>query len=864
MPKNSKKAFNNKKQSERNNPKKASAVSSAFNNEIDNNNENIKERNKEYKPRRERGEDSYDARFDFMHKDPKYLPVSTKTTVTDSRLYDILDPSFTMIQKSRDSKTNLKEKALKNRILELYDFTKNPQALRVQKLKEAKKEMELQKQQMGEDDDDEEYNSDDSIEETREQLLGKTKKSVKENIKADEFFSDDDKENEEETPLDYDAFLQSLEGRPELENIDYKEEDDDIYNFDDEDDQHLKLLKTIGKATTINNNEEEEVNEQEIENLKEKDLWEKYLKENSNLKMINDGDETNRFAVLNCDWELIDSNDLFVLFQSLCPSFGKVISVVVYLSDFGKRELEREKVEGPGDLCYSPDTYEKIKETKRKVEQLREENRKQRILSRNAGKEVDSNMEVDYNNNYAPEVMNTNNKRLTMYQEIETEENEEMLDPIKVREYEMKRMKYYFAVVTCDSKQTASYLYNECDGYEFESTACVLDLRFISETTSFEGRTQKNSCYQMPTNYEPKQNIYSKALQSSKVSLSWDNNEPEREVLRRKDFNDVDEETLLQFIADSEEDEDSSSSSSAGEEEEEMKNKAEKKKKKKTTEEGEEEEEGEKKSKKKEKKLKEKEKKKNYKELLEFAKKKEKQKQLESNNEDEANNIEFVFNDDLKEKVQKEVVKKHLDKERDENLSWWEKAEQKRKEKKKQKRLERLEKIKEADEKISDDEDDDDLLKEKIDEDDLLSEEKLLKVEKLKKKKKDEKERKRREQIEFVMSGYEAKKGFDVKKDTAREFTRRVNKKDTTINQYEDDEEDNNKKTNNNILSDSRFDDLTKDPDFALDQTSTKFKLTKVTKDLMEKRRLESLKRQEKEESMYANENKKKLKKRKI
>jgi hypothetical protein len=49
-------------------------------------------------------------------------------------------------------------------------------------------------------------------------------------------------------------------------------------------------------------------------------------------------------------------------------------------------------------------------------------------------------------------------------------------------------MKYYFAVVTCDSTQTANALYEDCDGKEFETTSIALDLRFIPDDVSFADR----------------------------------------------------------------------------------------------------------------------------------------------------------------------------------------------------------------------------------------------------------------------------------------------------------------------------------------------------------------------------------------
>ena len=70
----------------------------------------------------------------------------------------------------------------------------------------------------------------------------------------------------------------------------------------------------------------------------------------------------------------------------------------------------------------------------------------------------------------------------------EEKEGTDRIHPERIREYEFSKLKYYFAVVTCDSKQTANSLYNDCDGREFETTAITMDLRFIPDDVSFEGR----------------------------------------------------------------------------------------------------------------------------------------------------------------------------------------------------------------------------------------------------------------------------------------------------------------------------------------------------------------------------------------
>ena len=145
------------------------------------------------------------------------------------------------------------------------------------------------------------------------------------------------------------------------------------------------------------------------------------------------------------------------------------------------------------------------------------------------------------------------------------------VDLEKLRKYERERLRYFYAVVDCDSTSTAAALYQQCDGLvsarrppdcptgltpapqEFERSSTRFDLRYIPDEQSFEGRTIREAASQVrasawlpcppplsrllpqvPPSYVPV-DYTSRALQQTSVGLSWDADDPDRKKqLRRK------------------------------------------------------------------------------------------------------------------------------------------------------------------------------------------------------------------------------------------------------------------------------------------------------------------------------------------
>ncbi|KAL2651004.1 hypothetical protein R1flu_019132 [Riccia fluitans] len=131
------------------------------------------------------------------------------------------------------------------------------------------------------------------------------------------------------------------------------------------------------------------------------------------------------------------------------------------------------------------------------------------------------------------------------------DDSEDEADPEKLRDYEIAKLRYYYAVAECDSVATASCIYSSCDGLEYEKTSNTLDLRFIPDDMKFL-REPKDSASDIPSDYKPVE-FETKALQHSNVKLTWDDDEPLRAKALRRKFNadQLNEQDYRDYIASS-------------------------------------------------------------------------------------------------------------------------------------------------------------------------------------------------------------------------------------------------------------------------------------------------------------------------
>lgn len=241
-------------------------------------------------------------------------------------------------------------------------------------------------------------------------------------------------------------------------------------------------------------------------------------------------DSTRRLAACNMDWDRIRASDIMVLCNSFLPPDGTILSVTIYPSEFGKERMAEEEVKGPQELT-----------------------------------EVKLNSDDDDDFSDSDDESEASERK-----EDNADGDDYHME--KLRQYQLNRLKYYYAVIECNTVRAADKLYAECDGLEYESTATKLDLRFIPDDMSFE-EAPKDVCTELPDLAKYKPRLFTTtALQQAKVELTWDENDVDRKELNEKmmtgKLNEIADTDLRKYVAYSSEEESGSATPSDAEEEE--------------------------------------------------------------------------------------------------------------------------------------------------------------------------------------------------------------------------------------------------------------------------------------------------------
>lgn len=337
-------------------------------------------------------------------------------------------------------------------------------------------------------------------------------------VKLDDRFSKKDLEIKRKTKVDkYGRPMRDVEDSKESKDFDKYFEQSDEEKKKDKDTEILTVDRARGEVPSdyVSSSDEftssdSEVSDNEVESESESEVELEKTEPSS-------GDSSKTLAVVNLDWDNVRSSDLMITFSSFLPAGGRIEKIAIYPSEFGKERMQREEVEGP-----PKELFQKKKKKSKK------------------GQQEDSDSDIDVKD---------------LYEEGDADKN---VDNKALRQYQLDRLRYYYAVVYCNNVAAAESIYSNCDGTEYESTANIFDIRYVPDGMDFDGKP-KDSCTELPKNYKPLQ-FSTDALQHSNVKLTWDETPADRlDVAKRaftqKEIEDMDFKAYLASDSDDSEDE---------------------------------------------------------------------------------------------------------------------------------------------------------------------------------------------------------------------------------------------------------------------------------------------------------------------
>ena len=237
--------------------------------------------------------------------------------------------------------------------------------------------------------------------------------------------------------------------------------------------------------------------------LEDDELEEKDLEGNVEYKKLIEGERhlldgaTTRIAVVDLDWQTFTACDILAVFRSFLPQ-GRAQSpadavkrVTVYKSDYGIERMKIEDKEGPG------------------------------VFLRNYGGQGGGSDDESASAS-------------------EEEEEEREIDKDALRAYERSKLRYYFAIAEFGDEKIAKYLYDACDGLEFDRSSSRFDLRFVEAADGVEkDRPVRDESKDVPLGYTAPldgQSFYNSAMQHTNVTFTWDQENKKRRNVFKEQF----------------------------------------------------------------------------------------------------------------------------------------------------------------------------------------------------------------------------------------------------------------------------------------------------------------------------------------
>jgi hypothetical protein len=226
------------------------------------------------------------------------------------------------------------------------------------------------------------------------------------------------------------------------------------------------------------------------------------------------GDISSRLAAVNMDWDNMRAIDIMGVANSFVSAGGRILNVVIYPSEFGMERLQREEIEGPPREIFASSSKNKAD-----IAALED-------MSAGSDSEADEESKTDFQN----------------------DDTGEEFDSTALRSYQLDRLRYYYAVITCSSANVAKSIYDNLDGREYLTSANFFDLRFVPDGTTFD-QDPHDECDKVPDGYKPNE-FSTDALTHSRVKLTWDADDTTRKEVQKRAFSrkDIDENELKAYL----------------------------------------------------------------------------------------------------------------------------------------------------------------------------------------------------------------------------------------------------------------------------------------------------------------------------
>ncbi|WRT66231.1 uncharacterized protein IL334_003184 [Kwoniella shivajii] len=311
---------------------------------------------------------------------------------------------------------------------------------------------------------------------------------------------------------------------------------------------------------------------------------------------------TKRIAAVNLDWDNLRAEDLYAVFNSFLQastntkkaaaegsksaSLGRLLNVKIYPSEFGKQRMEKEEQEGPGGgifLSKYTDTKKNKGPKEGIIPRKRVEESEEEELEESAdeeedeaeldegeqegsiendddddGEEFSSEEEEDFSEDAEDERLpkRSNDQRreeidgLEIISDVASDAGSEDIDMDQLRQYQLERLRYFYAIATFSSVEASEYVMNECNGTEFERTANVMDLSYVPEGMDFADDEIRDEATKEPKAYKGN-DFVTDALRHSKVKLTWDQDDPNRIKMTRRTLTreEIEEEDFNKLVA---------------------------------------------------------------------------------------------------------------------------------------------------------------------------------------------------------------------------------------------------------------------------------------------------------------------------